>query len=247
MGWELFNQYVRAVKEAKPSFFIYENNKSMSAAIRASIDKAFGFEAVHINSALVSAQNRQRLYWVGMRNNDGTYSKVPVDQPEDRCILLKDILDNAVTWLDKSYAYTTRCQGAELKDMLTKHRHTMVAVPVGIGCYPAPDGPMFAEPAEWDGNGNPTKATSHADGKTYLVYRVQNGQITIRGKELPIKLADGFYIFRKLTVAESKRLQTVPEWYEFPVSNAQAYKMLGNGWTVDVIAHILKHIKGEMT
>ena len=52
MGWELFSQYVRAVKEAKPKFFIYENNKSMSAAIRESIDKAFGFEAVHINSAL---------------------------------------------------------------------------------------------------------------------------------------------------------------------------------------------------
>ena len=78
MGWELFSQYVRAVKEAKPRFFIYENNYSMSAAIRASIDEAFGFEAVHINSALVSAQNRQRLYWVGMRNKDGSYSKVPM-------------------------------------------------------------------------------------------------------------------------------------------------------------------------
>ena len=92
MGWELFSQYVRALHEAKPKYFIYENNKSMSKAIRASIDETFGFEAVCINSALVSAQNRQRLYWVGKRNEDGTYSKVNVEQPADRGILLKDVL-----------------------------------------------------------------------------------------------------------------------------------------------------------
>jgi DNA (cytosine-5)-methyltransferase 3A len=100
MGWELFQQYVRALHEAKPKYFIYENNKSMSKAIRASIDEAFGFEAVLINSALVSAQNRQRLYWVGKRNADGTYSKVSVEQPIDRGILLKDVLDGN-TWKEK--------------------------------------------------------------------------------------------------------------------------------------------------
>lgn len=84
IGWELFSQYVRAVREAKPRWFIYENNKSMSKAIRKSIDETFGFEAVEINSKLVSAQNRQRLYWVGKRNSDGTYSKVNVELPEDR-------------------------------------------------------------------------------------------------------------------------------------------------------------------
>lgn len=62
VGWELFSQYIRALHEAKPKYFIYENNYSMSKEIRASIDEAFGFEAVHINSALVSAQHRQRLY-----------------------------------------------------------------------------------------------------------------------------------------------------------------------------------------
>ena len=103
MGWELFSQYVRALHEAKPKYFIYENNKSMSKQIRASIDEAFGFEAVLINSALVSAQNRQRLYWVGRRNEDGTYSKVNVEQPADRGILLKDVLDSAVAWRDKAH------------------------------------------------------------------------------------------------------------------------------------------------
>lgn len=94
MGWELFCQYVRALHEARPMYFIYENNKSMSKAIRESITETFGFEPICINSALVSAQNRQRLYWVGRRNPDGTYSRVNVDQPEDRGILLRDVLDN---------------------------------------------------------------------------------------------------------------------------------------------------------
>ena len=118
IGWELFSQYVRALHEAKPKYFIYENNKSMSKEIRASIDKAFGFEAVCINSALVSAQNRQRLYWVGKRNNDGTYSKVNVKQPDDRGILLRDILETGIAWQEKSYNLTTRCNGAIPSDTL---------------------------------------------------------------------------------------------------------------------------------
>ena len=68
---------------------------------------------------------------------------------------------------------------------------------------------------------------------------MRDGLIAIKGKQYPIKLLDGRYIIRKLTVTECKRLQTVPEWYEFPVSNSQAYKLLGNGWTVDVIAHLI--------
>ena len=86
-----------------------------------------------------------------------------------------------------------------------------------------------------------------ADGKTYPVYEVRNGLIAIKSKQYPIKLADGFYIIRKLTVTECKRLQTVPEWYVFPVSDTQAYKMLGNGWTVDVISHILSYCPGITT
>ena len=132
MGWELFSQYVRALHEAKPKYFIYENNKSMSKDIRSSIDKAFGFEAVLINSALVSAQNRQRLYWVGRRNEDGTYSKVNVEQPTDRGILLRDILADGIVWQEKSYNLTTRCYGAIPEDTLKRHRHTMVAEPINV-------------------------------------------------------------------------------------------------------------------
>lgn len=313
MGWELFSQYVRAIHEAKPKFFIYENNKSMSKQIRASIDEAFGFEAVCINSALVSAQNRQRLYWVGKRNEDGTYNKVNVEQPKDLGILLKNILVSGVdlTSNDKSYCLTASYDGACAWNTIERSQRTMVAEPVGIGyrgrmedgkwvkryesngeekanaittaqtdsmvaepirvgALPRPNGELstsqafrvysvegksvnitaggggaggktglYAIPVEFV-EGVPDKAVSMADGKTYQVYEVNDGLITIKGKRYPIKLKDGFYIIRKLTVLECMRLQTVPEWYEFPVSDTQAYKMLGNGWTVDVIVHLIK-------
>lgn len=363
MGWELFNQYVRALREAEPRWFIYENNKSMSKAIRESITKTFGFEPVCINSALVSAQNRQRLYWVGRRNPDGSYSKVDVEQPEDRGILLRDVLDSGVhlSENDKSYALTTRCCGAIPEDTLTRKRHSMVAKPlteremeymvrqtsgvrnhfdfgyiqdatrdkgacvtaniskgvpynvccepVRIGTYPnnaknqahdsqqyriySTDGKGVTLCGNGGGMGAKTglygvpacmrvaEATTKGyvdiepgdcvdltmpNSKTrrgrsmkeksnclmtgcqyyqyigtvkYPIYEVKDGMITIKGKQYPIKLVDGYYIIRKLTVSECKRLQTVPEDYEFPVSDTQAYKMLGNGWTVDVIVHLI--------
>jgi DNA (cytosine-5)-methyltransferase 3A len=262
IGWELFQQYVRAIKEAKPKYFLYENNKSMSKEIRASITEAFGFEPVLINSALVSAQNRQRLYWVGKRNDDGTYSKVDVEQPKDKGILLRDVLDNAVAWQEKSYALTTA--------ITTVQKDNAVCEPIRIGCLPSPDGTIKKSQAmrlySVDGkavnqtaNGGgmgaktglyavPVNAISEADGKTYPIYEVKDGQITIKGKQYPIKLADGYYIIRKLTVNECKRLQTVPDWYDFSViSNSQAYKCLGNGWTCDVITHLIKSALNQKT
>ena len=71
------------------------------------------------------------------------------------------------------------------------------------------------------------------------IYEVKDGMITVNGRTYPIKLRDGKYIIRKLSVAEASRLQTIPEWYEFPVSDSQAYKMIGNGWTVRVIQHLI--------
>jgi DNA (cytosine-5)-methyltransferase 3A len=273
MGWELFSQYVRALREAQPMWFIYENNKSMSNAIRESITETFGFEPICINSALVSAQNRQRLYWVGKRNPDGTYSRVKVEQPQDRGILLRDALDYQPfgDTNGKSFALTASYWKGQPKErILEKSQRTHVAEPCRVGTYPneaknqahdsqqyriysteakgvtlcgngggmgAKTG-LYAIPVAFDGD-VPIKAVSLADGKTYTVYEVKDGQITIKGKQYPIKLADGFYIIRKLTVSECKRLQTVPEWYEFPVSDTQAYKMLGNGWTVEVIVHLI--------
>ena len=358
MGWELFSQYVQALREAQPMYFIYENNKSMANAIRESITETFGFEPICINSALVSAQNRQRLYWVGRRNPDGTYSRVKVDQPEDRGILLRDVLDGmtdrekgrcvlssigrtttreyfdknqgnmviepvaepfgvtsgkayaltASYWkgqpkeriLEKSQrshvaepvAINTTADGDKARTLMAGYYKygtatlitnegftggtTAVGEPVRVGAMPRPNGELstsqafrvysadgksvnltaggggaggktglYAIPVEFTGD-VPTKAISYADGKTYPVYEVKDGLITIKGKQYPIKLADGFYIIRKLTVSECKRLQTVPEWYEFPVSDTQAYKMLGNGWTVEVIAHLINATQADV-
>ena len=318
LGWELFSQYVRALRETQPLYFIYENNKSMSKAIRESITEAFGFEPICINSALVSAQNRQRLYWVGRRNPDGTYSRVSVDQPEDRGIILRDILDTG-------FPINTTAEGDKARTLMAGYYKygtatlitnkgftggtTAVAEPIKVGeignggqgnrIYSV-EGKSVAQTATSGGIGSNTglyaipvdKTADKAnrigglygqvthwgiydiDGKTPTltaamgmggghipmvsfktdetnvtdknpttekqIYEVKNGKITIKGKQYPIKLEDGFYIIRKLTVSECKRLQTVPEWYVFPVSNSQAYKMLGNGWTVLVIAHLIR-------
>lgn len=370
MGWDLFQQYVRAIKEAEPKYFIYENNKSMAPAIRESISGAFGFEPICINSALVSAQNRQRLYWVGIRNEDGTYRKADIEQPEDRGILLKDILESGydLTSNDKSFYLTARYQGAVPWNTIERAQRTMVAEPVAVAsrtrdnddgtrtkkfeargnkanCLTSvrtdsmvaepiagrmvgrrinedghrcdynkdvecvqrfevnkdPDKTnclttiqkdnMVAEPVEvrgmnyelaevYDkdegvvarldmpkchdiltrvygvegksptitamGGGNvEPKVFSNIDtvkSKTETpIYEVKDGKITIKGRQYPIKLADGFYIIRKLTVTECKRLQTVPDEYDMSViSNTQAYRCLGNGWTVEVIAHLIK-------
>jgi DNA (cytosine-5)-methyltransferase 3A len=332
-GWDLFWQAYRAINEAKPRYFLLENNKSMAKAVREEISRLIGFDPVLINSALVSAQNRQRLYWVGKRNADGTYSKVNVEQPEDRGILLKDILEGGadLTSNDKAYCLTASYDGACAWNTIERSQRSMVAEPVsgsvgnmyekqgqngqlfsidgksktlsagtgvsgrGIGSNNAPkvcipvakpvgigyrgrmeDGkwvkrfesneqekanalttaqtdsmvsepiPEYATPCEWDEEGRPTKAISAADGKTYTVYEVKDGKITIKGKQYDIKLADGYYIIRKLTVRECMRLQTVPEWFEFPVSDSRAYQQLGNGWTVDVIAHLLTSIKAVL-
>lgn len=331
IGWELFLNYRIARDKYKPDFFLYENNKSMSPAIRAQITAELGVEPVLINSALVSAQNRQRLYWVGKRNPDGTYSQVAVEQPEDRGILLRDILESGVCWKEKGYALLSTTGGTTVDDMVSRHQRNGAAEPVAIkpltekemdymvretkdgrnhfdfdyfhdatqeksACVTAnthkgvpynvlvepvrigtiendaknqtfdsqqyrvysPDAKsvtlcgqgggvgaktgLYAVPVIPDGKGR--FVIKAAGGKEIPVYEVHGGRITIKGKTYPIKLADGFYIIRKLTVTECKHLQTVPEEYVFPVSNSQAYKMLGNGWTVDVIAHIMSHFTG---
>ena len=91
-GWDLFEKAWEAVQIVKPKFFLFENNKSMAKEVQEEISKIIGFKPVLINSALVSAQTRQRIYWLGKRNADGTYSQVPVEQPKDRVVLFKDKL-----------------------------------------------------------------------------------------------------------------------------------------------------------
>lgn len=357
IGWELFLNYRIARDKYQPDFFLYENNKSMSPAIRAQITAELGVEPVLINSALVSAQNRQRLYWAGKRNPDGTYSQVPVELPEDRGILLRDILETkgalVVNALESWKSRTVDAHMGKLENNLVprmndpnpaKQQYDCIAEPLHVcaidgedavlvdaeknqtvrrsisdivekkGYLPemfnpynraevsekAPtlstgsmvtsscavlvvDGavikaaapPMqvneatklgytviqpgecvdLAMPQSKTRRGRAMKdktncLTTSCEFYEYCgtidapIYQVRGGMITVKGKEYPIKLRDGCYIICKLTVRECMRLQTVPETYAFPVSPSQAYKMLGNGWTVDVIAHIMGHFEG---
>ena len=83
VGWELFKNYLIAKEKFKPDLFLYENNKSAAQPIKDQISKELGVDLMHINSALVSAQNRQRFYAFNWN----------IDQPEDRHVMLRDILE----------------------------------------------------------------------------------------------------------------------------------------------------------
>lgn len=288
MGWELFKNYLIAIEKYSPDFFLYENNKSMSSDIREQITRELGVEPIMINSALVSAQNRQRLYWTNMPG---------VQQPQDKGIMMKDILESGLPIYEKGFTLKAnyskasavcamdsghfpapmaiepldifcinQTQNGKSRTIDAHQQYDCIVEPLNItadgkaqclraSCYK--DGIRNLVGNEVDRrtcvaipvkviekNGKYDMAIETPDKKIFPIYEVQNGRIEIKGKTYQVKLKDGYYIIRKLTVNECKRLQTVPDNYIFPVSNTQAYKMLGNGWTVDVITHILSFCPG---
>lgn len=93
---KLFFEFVRILNEAKPRFFLLENVKMKKEWQNIISDHLFGIQPVEIDTALVSAQRRKRLYRVWKRNEDRTYSQVVISQPEDKGILLKDIIQDKV-------------------------------------------------------------------------------------------------------------------------------------------------------
>jgi DNA-cytosine methyltransferase len=186
---KLFWEFVRVLKETKPTYFLLENVK-MKKEWEKIITDTLGVEPILINSRLVTAQNRPRLYWTNIPN---------VVQPIDRGLVLKDILEDQVEekfyLSDKAIDYMSRLRNGKPR---------------------------------WEYHTNPL------DGKsaclTANMYKgVPYGVI----KELK----------RRLSPVECERLQSVPDNYTEGVSNTQRYKMLGNGWTIDVIAHILNEMR----
>lgn len=185
----LFFEFVRALKESNPKYFLLENVK-MKKEHEKVISECLGVEPILINSNLVSAQNRQRLYWTNIPN---------VTQPKDRGILLKDIIEP-----DKgSYPLSTAHLNAFLKS------------------YPSwKESPL-------EGKSKPILA-SYYKQPPHCPY--VKSEVTESG-------------YRRLTPVECERLQNLPDNYTEGVSTCARYKALGNGWTVDVIAHILKNIE----
>lgn len=212
----LFFEYVRALNEIKPKYFLFENVASMSNQNKDIISNCLGVKPILINSALVSAQQRKRLYWTNIPN---------VQQPTDKKILLKDILENGYPYQEKSHCLTARYQGACFKHYYPKHKNTMICFRVG----------------ELDGKKGQAHRVYSVNGKSVCLSS-GGGGLGAKTGLYKIDLPDGDYYVRKLTPVECERLQTLPDNYTQGISATQRYKCIGNGWTVDVIAHILKHI-----
>ena len=262
IGFKLFMEYVRALRESECRYFLYENNYSIHQNIKDEISNYLGVEPIMMNSALVSAQNRKRCYWTNIPN---------VVQPEDKGILLADVLENGMPWQDKSYCMTASYDGAVIYNTLERKQRTMVAVPVGAaqrGRYV--DGEKTEQHIEVreDGKSNclttvqkdslvcsPVRVGHYGKGgQGQRIYSVVGKSVTLSANGggqgaktglYKIDLPDGDYVIRKLTPVEAERLQTLPDNYTAGISNTQRYKCIGNGWTVDVIAHILGGLRND--
>lgn len=232
-GFRLFMQYVRALDESCPKYFLYENNDSIHKNIKTEISRILGIQPIMINSALVSAQQRKRCYWTNIPN---------VTLPEDKRIFLKDIIESGIPWQDKSYCMTATYDGAVFRNTLERKQRTMIAEPVVINDTNG-KATMVAVPVRIGqiGNGGQGQRIYSVYGKSVTLSANGGGPGAKTGL-YKIDLPDGDYIIRKLYPVEAERLQTLPDNYTKGISNTQRYKCIGNGWTVDVIAHILGFI-----
>lgn len=241
MGFEftgqsyLFWEYMRILTEVRkynPDVKFLLENVVMSKKWEAVLTKAIGVDPAKINSNLVSAQNRKRLYWTNIAE---------ITQPEDEGIFIRDILEDNV---DKKYYVSDKA----LEGMINRARVNAVKG-VGFGArIVSPDGKsntLCVSPQSREHNliivasRGRTGADGitrqnlepRTDGKSNCLTTVQKDNLLQTGAGL-----------RQLTPVECARLQTVPSWYEWIVSDTQIYRMCGNGWTVRVIEHILKNL-----
>jgi DNA-cytosine methyltransferase len=318
---KLFFEYVRLVKELKPKYFLLENVK-MKKESQDIISKYMGVEPIEINSSLVSAQTRKRLYWTNIPN---------VSQPEDKGVVLRDIIesgyiDDRMVNEGKSHCLTARYSGAVWWNSIERRQRTMISLEQVDDKLRHPEATKkgYAEAGEDEGldltfpksktrrgramkdKSNCLTAASHEMGvvidpskvgkfeeedKELRPATIVGRRLNERGvredynKDVPItqclqvkhnsdksgtlttvdkdnvlsKNEPGRYpdayndkklSWRKLTPLECERLQTVPDGYTLvmedgkqKVSNSQRYKMLGNGWTIDIITHIMKNME----
>ena len=227
---KLFFDFVDILEKVKPKYFLLENVR-MKKESQDVITKYLGVEPIAINSALVSAQTRNRLYWTNIPN---------VTQPQDKGIVLSDILEDLPFSEAPNYLKGTWCgrvRGDMVKSVDDAKANCLTAS-MHKGQIPT-----FVKSKK------PIQVGMANDIKGFdIIKRVYSPQgksptlTTMQGGHRQPKVAmDNLY--RKLTPLECERLQTLPDNYTEGVSNTQRYKMIGNGWTVDVIAHILRGIK----
>jgi len=220
----LFFKFVEIVNYYKPKYFLLENVR-MKKEHQDVISTYLGVEPICINSSLVSAQNRVRYYWTNIPN---------LTQPKDAGVMLKDIIEHGICDRDKSFCIDANYwKGGNLKSYFEKHRRQVVFQSIHTN-----DMGRRLNPESINRDNKDVAVVGgykvHSDGKTCT---------------LTIVLKDNYitedYIIRKLTPIECERLQTLPDNYTAGVSNTQRYRMLGNGWTVDVLTHIFKSLNNE--
>jgi len=264
---KLFFKFVDILKNYKPKYFLLEN-VVMKKEYQNVISDLLGVEPIMINSALVSAQNRKRLYWTNI---------LGIKQPEDKGILLKDIIETGISDRDKSFCLDSNYwKGGNLKSYFEKHRRQLIFSKDGlchIGNADIKANDSIKRVYSIEGKA-PTLSTcqgGHREpkilcgawrGRYIIDGKRQDGKMLVAGlttqrlevradektnvltsvqKDNNIVDIENLY-WRKLTPIECERLQTLPDNYTDGISNTQRYKCLGNGWTVDVVAHILKQI-----
>ena len=246
----LFFEFVRLLRELKPKYFLLENVRMKKEYLDIITDQVsscytsdevadefkdmFGnvrFEPIMINSALVSAQNRVRYYWTNIPN---------VQQPEDKGIVLRDVLED---YTDEKYslsdAKVDRVLNAKRGKGYFYDKDSEKIGTVIAGYHKEPTDGSYIVTGAWRGRYNEDGSTTQKlelrkDDKTNTLTSVQKDNVVVDNDTMN---------WRKLTPLECERLQTVDDNYTEGVSNTQRYKMLGNGWTIDVISHILNHIK----
>lgn len=211
----LFWEYVRILREVKPKYFILENVNSMPKEAKQIITDTLGVEPIMINSSLVSAQNRKRLFWTNIPN---------VTLPEDKGILLKDILlPDTYTEYDKSFALTKSYNGAVLWNSIEKSQRTMVwNKPIKVGHF---------------NKGGQGQRVYSIDGKSVTLSAKGGGWGAKTGL---YQIKD---YARKLEPIECERLTGLKDDYTQGISKNKRREVCGNAFNVDVVAHILSFIK----
>ena len=221
----LFWEFFRLLDEIHPKYYLLEN-VVMSKKWETIISSAIGNPPIRINSALVSAQNRPRLYWTNITR---------IHLPEDRHIILDDILIDNADIQDVSYCLTVQ---RSFPRMMAKYGY----IPNRFNAYNAS---IIKDKACALSRGSMITSScatllfvKHEKG----IHKVKNG---ILNDEYPIKLYDGRYNIRKLNLTEIERLQNLPDGYTdiYSIPNQKRIEMIGNAWTVDVITHIFSFME----
>lgn len=307
----LFWEYMRLLNEVKPRWFLLENVEMVEKWEKV-ISRAIGVNGVHLNSALVSAQNRKRIYWTNIGHEPGGLFGdlvCKIVPPKDRGIMLKDILElevdekyflseKAINSINKWKAQQDPLEGIEsdyrkvgcltargdddlhsgLKLVIVRNTMPRSGDPSkgGTGHLSRVDGKTYfldtgntnaveivAMRGRNIGKGNEQQLEPRTGGKTNCLTSVQKDNLVsimlgrsqnwgtpenTDGKHYTLCKSQPNGVkynnrIRRLTPIECERLQTVVDNYTAGVSDTQRYQMLGNGWTVDMIAHIFSYLQ----